>query len=282
MEARDKNMDFQARHWAPYARRFPARFPLASAGWIRAKDRWDRRSFDVCAFSLILRGRGELHRGGRLWPVQAPCVFTQWPGEYLEYGPGPGQETWDELYLVYEPGLFESLRAVGLIDPERPLWPIANPEAAFRLAREFAALSRHPEPEAVVDRIDRLAEWLVLETWLAPGASGESDQAVDAAIAKLRAAPGEALDLERIAAERGLSLRTFRRRWVATVGAPPAKFIQEFRLREACRLLVETKRPVHEIAAAVGFEDELYFSRRFRRALGMPPRDYRKTFRLNR
>jgi len=58
------------------------------------------------------------------------------------------------------------------------------------------------------------------------------------------------------------------------VGKPLGRYLQELRMREACRLLVETKRPIHEVARAVGFEDELCFSRRFRQEMRFAPREY--------
>ena len=53
----------------------------------------------------------------------------------------------------------------------------------------------------------------------------------------------------------------------------------ESRIGAAESSMLET-RPVREIAAAVGFEDELYFSRRFRLEQGRPPSDYRKIYAL--
>ncbi|MFA6288621.1 MAG: AraC family ligand binding domain-containing protein [Opitutaceae bacterium] len=95
--------------------------------YIDKKTNWMRTDFHVCAFSIILRGRGEFHRLGRLWPVQAPCVITQWPGEYLEYGPAKG-ETWDECYIIYKAELMERLfrtasipRSLLRLDGCRPL-----------------------------------------------------------------------------------------------------------------------------------------------------------------
>jgi AraC-like DNA-binding protein len=39
---------------------------------------------------------------------------------------------------------------------------------------------------------------------------------------------------------------------------------------------VETGLPINEISRTVGFEDELYFSRCFRRAMSLSPRAYRQ------
>jgi AraC-like DNA-binding protein len=51
--------------------------------------------------------------------------------------------------------------------------------------------------------------------------------------------------------------------------------VTERRMEKAQELLAHTSLRVGEIAAAVGFEDEAYFARRFRQCFNLAPRDYR-------
>ena len=281
MEPLSKNMDFLTKHWDPFQRRHPSAFRLASMDFIPAKKDWVDRTFETCNFSLILRGRGEFHRHHRVWPVQAPCVITQWPGERVTYGPVAG-ETWSELYLVYNRTFFKRFQGARLVNPEMPVWPVADPASLKVQVAELAALSRHPHPEAIVDRVDRVAERVLLETWLSPQAHTSENAAIHSIARDLRNRLDGSPDMERLVAAHGLSSTTFRRRWSAVIASPPARYLQELRMCEACRLLVETGMRIREIAAAVGFEDEFYFSRRFRRSTGFSPRDYRKTYHLRR
>lgn len=59
-------------------------------------------------------------------------------------------------------------------------------------------------------------------------------------------------------------------------GACPRRLINERLSREAARLLTTTALSVGEIAHRLGFDDEAYFSRFFRKHNGLPPRAYRK------
>lgn len=52
--------------------------------------------------------------------------------------------------------------------------------------------------------------------------------------------------------------------------------VQERRLLEAKRLLRFTIRPVEDIGREIGFEDPAYFSRFFRRHMGISPSDWRR------
>jgi len=282
MEPISKKLDFFVRHWAAFPRRFPARFPLISANLIIQKNNWVRSTFNTCNFSLILHGRGRFLRSGREWTVEAPCVITQWPGEYLEYGPDDHEQTWDELYFVYHRSSFAKFKAARLLDPALPVWPIRDPTSLEPHIAEFAALSQHPQPALVADRVDRLAERIVLETWSPPPGQTTARTPIHAAEESLRARLADPLDIDALACAQSLSASTFRRRWMEAIGTPPARYLQNLRIAEARRALVESTIPIREIANACGFEDEFYFSRCFRRATGIPPREYRKTFRLER
>ena len=60
---------------------------------------------------------------------------------------------------------------------------------------------------------------------------------------------------------------------------PPGRYRMQQRLRHACRLLTETSLSVHAVAAACGFADPLYFSRKFSQAVGMTATAYRQRHR---
>lgn len=53
------------------------------------------------------------------------------------------------------------------------------------------------------------------------------------------------------------------------------------RMSQACCLLRSTLIPIGEIAASLGFEDPLYFSKCFRAFTGISPREYRLSVRAN-
>lgn len=282
MESILKSMDFLIKHWGSLPRRCPSQFPLITASIIAPKNNWVRHPFPTCNFSFILAGRGEFHRFGKCWPVLAPCVITQWPGEYVEYGPTREENpsiTWDELYLIYDSSLMTRFKQTRLIDPERPVWPIANLPAVLAQVEELGRLTASRHPEEDVDRMDRACERLILESLLpAPQQASDESTVVQKIQDELRKNLGKEIDVDALAERYGLSPATFRRRWSETTTLPPAHYRLQYRLREACNLLVMTDQPIKTIAHRVGFADELYFSRRFHRDIGMPPSAYRRKY----
>lgn len=55
-------------------------------------------------------------------------------------------------------------------------------------------------------------------------------------------------------------------------------YIQEYRIKKACKFLAETKFSITEIACMVGYNDSNYFSKTFRKYEGISPREYRKQY----
>ena len=60
----------------------------------------------------------------------------------------------------------------------------------------------------------------------------------------------------------------------AASGLPPGEWIRARIVLEAQCLLANTTRAVKEIAAELGYVDEAYFSRLFKKTVGLSPRDY--------
>lgn len=56
----------------------------------------------------------------------------------------------------------------------------------------------------------------------------------------------------------------------------PIDFLIHLKMQEACKLLRSTNMYIYEIAEYVGYDDQYYFSRIFKKIVGMSPRDYKK------
>jgi AraC family transcriptional activator FtrA len=87
------------------------------------------------------------------------------------------------------------------------------------------------------------------------------------------------LTVERLAEHARMSSRTFARRFQATVGTTPLRWLLHQRVLAAERLLETTDVSVEEIAARCGFGSPAAFRVHFGRQTGTSPSAYRMTFR---
>lgn len=83
-----------------------------------------------------------------------------------------------------------------------------------------------------------------------------------------------------IAAAMNTSYRTLSRNFTAETGMSVSDKLTQIRLGKAKELLVSTQLPMYDIAALSGYENEFYFSRIFKLKEHMPPKDYRKKYRI--
>lgn len=86
------------------------------------------------------------------------------------------------------------------------------------------------------------------------------------------------LRVEMLAEQVHMSPRNFARLYAKTRGCTPAKSVEAIRVDAARRRLEETADRITEIATVCGFADEEHMRCAFIRALGVPPREYRKRF----
>lgn len=82
--------------------------------------------------------------------------------------------------------------------------------------------------------------------------------------------------IEDLAGILGCSGDLFSRRFHAVFGESPKKYLQKELFSRAALLLVDPGMNVKEVAGALGFSSEFYFSKFFKRLSGMSPSEYRQ------
>jgi transcriptional regulator GlxA family with amidase domain len=86
------------------------------------------------------------------------------------------------------------------------------------------------------------------------------------------------LSLRTLAAQAGMSERSFNRHYVEATGLTPARAVERLRVEAARRLLSDTTSPIKRIARQCGFGTEETMRRSFLRLLAATPQDYRARF----
>jgi len=103
----------------------------------------------------------------------------------------------------------------------------------------------------------------------------ESQRVVRRAMAYLHVHYAETVSRQDVARYVGVSGRHLTRCFRQEMGVTPVVYLNRYRVRQA-RALLEEGRSVTEVAMEVGFSNASYFSRVFRREVGVPPSAYRR------
>lgn len=102
-----------------------------------------------------------------------------------------------------------------------------------------------------------------------------TDPKIDEVLAVLQGPPDQIPSQAEVAARLRFSPASFSRFFKSRVGRTYVALAGEVRLLHACRELIETDRPIIDIALRAGFENLSNFNRRFRAFKGMTPREFR-------
>jgi two-component system response regulator YesN len=86
----------------------------------------------------------------------------------------------------------------------------------------------------------------------------------------------QSLTLEILAGRAKLSVSRLAHRFKEETGATLIEYLAWVRIGHAQRLLVETDKSCQKIADEVGYNNQSYFSRAFRRVVGITPRQFRR------
>jgi AraC family transcriptional activator of pobA len=92
---------------------------------------------------------------------------------------------------------------------------------------------------------------------------------------QISAHPEDKLSVSAAARISGLNTAKFMKVFKQVAGMTLVAYLNHVRLSNAARMLVETDQSIAEIASAAGFSDQSYFDKRFKRALGRTPTEFR-------
>ena len=91
----------------------------------------------------------------------------------------------------------------------------------------------------------------------------------------MQAQPTSRTSLAALAKTAGLSIPHYCSLFRRLAGYPPMEHLRRLNIQHACQMLDTSSLPIGEIAARLGWEDPLYFSRCFRRVTGKSPKAWR-------
>jgi AraC-like DNA-binding protein/mannose-6-phosphate isomerase-like protein (cupin superfamily) len=108
----------------------------------------------------------------------------------------------------------------------------------------------------------------------------ENEKRVNLVCQYLQKHAAEPIALETVASLVHLSRSAFCKYFKRATGKALSDYINDLRIGNACALLIESEKPVNEIAYAVGFNNLTYFNRTFIRKKKMTPRQLRREIRV--
>ncbi|MEV6978130.1 helix-turn-helix domain-containing protein [Kitasatospora sp. NPDC093806] len=188
----------------------------------------------------------------------------------------------DELARRYP---LVDVRPEVLFIGEEPLWTSAGEAAGIDLCLHLVRAAHGERAAATIARSMVTAPFRSggQAQFIPSPVPENADAQTDDPLARVRTEVLAALDtpwtVRRMAGLALMSERSFARRFVAGTGTTPLRWLLDQRILTAQRLLEDTDLPVDTIAVHCGFGSAVSLRPPFTTRLGVPPREYRRTFR---
>lgn len=218
----------------------------------------------------IHRGSGTYIVRGKEYTLKANDVFLIYPEEityYVASETDPWEYSWVEFNGTAISKYFSAtsftadepvIRSVP--DAEEPILTLSKTEPT--------------NPYEITGLLYRFLSTLVTDK---PKSGSMADEYVKAAISYIHTFYYHtSINVEEISNYVGIDRSYLYRLFKEKMGISPKKYIIEYKLKTAAKLLKETSLSVGQVALSAGFDDQLYFSTAFRNFYGVAPTKYRK------
>ena len=227
----------------------------ALVDWVWARAGQARRTASVCTGAYLLAATGLLdgRRAATHWSFCAdlarryPAILVEADPIFVQDGP-----IWTSAGVTSGIDL-----ALALVEED------LGRAVALAVARYLVVFLKRPGGQAQFSAALSLQtaedKFGALHGWIAANLAGD-------------------LSLSALAAQAGMSERSFSRHYAEATGLTPARAVERLRVEAARRLLSETRQPVKRIARSCGFGSEETLRRSFVRLLAAAPQDYRARF----
>jgi AraC-like DNA-binding protein len=220
---------------------------------------------------VISSGRGFFaDENGVTASIDAPSVIWLFPGVAHGYGPDSGG--WDEHWVLFS-GVGATLyQELQLIEPGRPVTRLSNlpPELGHMFGELRTQLS------AVGIRHELHASALTQQVLAGLSTQSRPRDEDPVFLRGLTVSADLPIPVAERARRLGISPQSLRRQVKSRSGLSPVAYDTQTRLSRAQELLADSEMSVQEVARTVGYTDPAYFSRVFRRMVGMPPSTFRR------
>lgn len=227
---------------------------------------------------LCTEGRGLLRTGGDQVPITAgdAVLLPRHQGHYYR---ASKQQPWTIYWVHFTGKLAPDLMRYLATRGQHVIHPGVQPDLVTGFQQLLQVERTGYDLGSYIAAANQLRQLLVrianYRDQQARHKRGEFD--ISAIQRHMREQVSRPLTLQQLAAIAGVSKSHFAQRYRQLTGYAPIRHFTHMKIEAACRLLDSSQQSVKQVAAALGYDDPLYFSRVFRRVVGVSPREYRSS-----
>lgn len=231
---------------------------------------WGPGVRDIYALHFIVSGKGTLETRNQRYPLTAGDSFMIFPQTEIYYYPDP-EDPWEYVWIEFKGDEAERLVAMTELEPDKPAaaacpadlkpyFPVvpgadARPFEKMRTEAQLRMLLSYyvefyPRESHFIDYVRLAKEYIMINYWKSTLTVSDIVNAVSL--------------------ERSYLFRLFKE----AAGMSISGYLTAYRIERARELLKSSGLSIKSVAYSVGYKDQLYFSKVFKKATSYTPSEY--------
>lgn len=210
--------------------------------------------------------------------IEAGCIILLFPGEWHRYKPHPNKG-WDEYWVGFNGSIIERLIESNFFQKSKPLINIGFNDEILALINSILLYTREEKAgyQQVISGtvLHLLGKLYSLDKQKKFEKENTTEKVITQAIVLLRSKLDEHISMETIAIELQVGYTWFRKTFKQYTGMAPHQYFIQLKIEKAKTLLGDLNKSVKEIAYELNFEYPLYFSKIFKKKVGLSPEKFR-------
>lgn len=235
-------------------------------------------------FHYVISGTGTLMANDtkgdtKTYRIKSKQGFMLFPGQVSTYI-ADNALPWEYVWLEFDGLRAREIVEIAGLSADDPVYHAADGNLRNEMMNEMLYIANHSN-QSVFHLIGHL--YLFFDYFLRSSASfrgNKSDKLRDfyikEALSFLEQNFQYDISVEDIAASCGLNRSYFGKIFRAAIGKTPQEFLINYRMTKAAELLKLSKLSIGDISNAVGYANQLHFSRAFKNIYGVSPKNWRK------
>jgi AraC-like DNA-binding protein len=239
---------------------------------------WGPGVRDHYLIHYIVSGKGTFCAEEQQYPLEAGDCFLARPGQKIWYR-ADIRDPWEYVWVGFAGADAAAIVTATDFSPEAPVLralPYGELLREKLLAVSAAYGNTYAHSIAMTGALYSALSVLVAHSHKEDLPMGRDVVLTRRAISFIDGHYALNISVDDIAGFVGLSRSQLFRLFRDNLHTSPKQYLENYRARRACLLLQETDLPIRVISASVGIEDATYFSKLFKKAVGLSPVRYRE------
>lgn len=236
-------------------------------------------------FHYVISGTGTLMADDskgitQTYSIKSGQGFLIFPGQITTYY-ADEKLPWEYVWIEFDGLKVKEILQLTELSPNTPVYRSHSKDLKEQLLNEMLYIVHNAEesPFHLIGHLYLFLDHLIQSSKRSNSApsSKMSDYYIKEAIHYIEQNFQNNISIEEIASVCGINRSYFGKIFKKALGRSPQEFLMNYRMLKATELLKLTSLSIAEIGSAVGYENQLHFSRAFKRIYGISPREWRNS-----